>query len=123
MPAKTKAKRQTKSKTTVTRRKNETAKKRMAKKVGRKKPAVKTKAIARKTIAAKTKSRPKKKAKAKNQNVETVAFPLKTPGVRSGRLSGDLQGLSDVEGADSESVAELLEEGNPFEAAVVSGVE
>jgi len=31
--------------------------------------------------------------------------------------------LSDVESADSESVDELLEEGNAFEADVVSGVE
>lgn len=41
----------------------------------------------------------------------------------SGEESGDLQGLSRVEGADSESVDELLEEGNSFEAGVVSGVE
>ena len=34
-----------------------------------------------------------------------------------------MQGLSRVEGADSESVAELLEEGNTFEAEVVAGVE
>jgi hypothetical protein len=34
-----------------------------------------------------------------------------------------LQGLSEVEGADSESVDELVEEGNAFEADVVSGVE
>jgi hypothetical protein len=31
--------------------------------------------------------------------------------------------LSDLEGADSESVGELLEEGNAFEAEVVKGVE
>jgi len=31
--------------------------------------------------------------------------------------------LSRAEGADSESVDELLEEGNPFEAEVVTGVE
>ena len=37
--------------------------------------------------------------------------------------SGDLQGLSRREGADSESVDELLEEGNAFEADVVAGVE
>jgi hypothetical protein len=42
---------------------------------------------------------------------------------RSAGQSGDLQGLSDVENADSESVDELLEEGNAFEAGVVSGVE
>lgn len=38
-------------------------------------------------------------------------------------MSGDLQGISDRESADSESVDELLEEGNSFEAGVVSGVE
>jgi hypothetical protein len=34
-----------------------------------------------------------------------------------------LQGLSNVRGADSESVDELLEQGNAFEAEVVKGVE
>jgi hypothetical protein len=34
-----------------------------------------------------------------------------------------LQGLSEVERADSESVEELLEEGNAFEADAVAGVE
>ena len=43
--------------------------------------------------------------------------------MRSGNQSGDLQGLSNVQGADSESVDELLEEGNAFEADVVKGVE
>jgi len=37
--------------------------------------------------------------------------------------SGDVQGLSNVEDVDSESVEELLEEGQAFEAGVVSGVE
>jgi len=37
--------------------------------------------------------------------------------------SGDLQGLSGVSDADSESVRELIEEGQFFEASVVSGVE
>lgn len=39
------------------------------------------------------------------------------------RQSGDLQGLSRVEQADSESVDELVEEGNLFEAGAVAGVE
>jgi len=43
--------------------------------------------------------------------------------VTSGGQSGDLQGLSNRELADSESVDELLEEGNALEAGVVSGVE
>ncbi|HEV3276679.1 MAG TPA: hypothetical protein VG860_07660 [Terriglobia bacterium] len=37
--------------------------------------------------------------------------------------AGDLQGLSEVADADSESVEELLEEGQSFEAGVISGVE
>jgi hypothetical protein len=44
-------------------------------------------------------------------------------GASSGGQSGDLQGLSNAAGADSESVDELLEEGNAFEAEVVEGVE
>lgn len=37
--------------------------------------------------------------------------------------SGDLEGLSRTPEADSESVDELLEEGNAFEAGAVAGVE
>jgi len=55
--------------------------------------------------------------------VDTEPFALEGPRARSGGQSGDLQGLSNVEGADSESVDELLEEGNAFEADVVTGVE
>jgi hypothetical protein len=41
----------------------------------------------------------------------------------AGGQSGDLQGLSSLADADSESVGELLEEGQALEAEVVSGVE
>jgi hypothetical protein len=44
-------------------------------------------------------------------------------GPESAGQSGDLQGLSDVADADSESVKELVEEGNAFEAEAVEGVE
>jgi hypothetical protein len=44
-------------------------------------------------------------------------------GPRSAGQSGDLQGLSEIADADSESVEELLEEGNSLEAGIVSGVE
>ncbi len=44
-------------------------------------------------------------------------------GADAGGQSGDLQGLSEVERADSESVVELLEDGQAFEAEAVSGVE
>ena len=59
----------------------------------------------------------------KNQSVDTVKFALEELEIISGELSGDLQGLSNIECADSESVDELLEEGNAFEAEVVMGVE
>lgn len=44
-------------------------------------------------------------------------------GPNSAGQSGDLQGISDAADADSESVKELVEEGNAFEAEVVDGVE
>lgn len=44
-------------------------------------------------------------------------------GEASSRQSGDLEGLSRVEQADSESVDELVEEGNVREAGAVAGVE
>ena len=42
---------------------------------------------------------------------------------RAGTGAGDLQGISIVEDVDSESADELLEEGQAFEAGIVSGVE
>ena len=44
-------------------------------------------------------------------------------GPDSGGQSGDTQGLNDVAGADSESLVELLQEGQSFEAEAISGVE
>ena len=44
-------------------------------------------------------------------------------GPGSAGQSGDTQGLSDVAEAGSESVLELIEEGQSFEAQVISGVE
>ncbi|MGH9736860.1 MAG: hypothetical protein ACRD8A_19995 [Candidatus Acidiferrales bacterium] len=43
--------------------------------------------------------------------------------LESGGQSGDIQGLSNVEDVDSESVSELVEEGQAFEAGIVDGVE
>jgi hypothetical protein len=101
-----------------------TPKKKLAKKkAAQKKAAVKTKAVGNKTIGAKTVSALRKRVREKSQSVDTVAFSPEGPATRSGRQSGDLQGLTSVQGADSESVDELLEEGNAFEADVVTGVE
>jgi N utilization substance protein A len=44
-------------------------------------------------------------------------------GPDSAGQSGDTQQLSDTDTVDSESVEELVEEGNAFEAAAVEGVE
>ena len=44
-------------------------------------------------------------------------------GSNSAGQSGDSQQISDVAGADSESVKELVEEGNAFEADAIDGVE
>jgi hypothetical protein len=60
---------------------------------------------------------------AKREVVDNVVFEPTGRGARSGGQSGDLQGLSGREASDSESVDELLEEGNAFEAEVVKGVE
>src|SRR5213080_4556258 len=45
------------------------------------------------------------------------------PGPDSAGQSGDTQQISDTASADSESVEELFEEGNTFEADAVQGVE
>jgi len=103
--------------------KSEGPKKKLAKKAAQKQTAVKAKAVGKKTIGGKTVNSLKKRVLEKSQSVDTVAFSPEGPETRSGRQSGDLQGLSGVEGADSESVDELLEEGNAFEADVVKGVE
>ena len=53
----------------------------------------------------------------------TVPTKEKQGGPGSAGQSGDTQGLSDIEEADSESVLELIEEGQSYEAEVISGVE
>jgi hypothetical protein len=104
----------------------------------KKKRAKKTKAVrrARKTTRATTKRNLtkrrsakkaiKKKIKKKSASRQRAASTRSrgaTRTVRSGEQAGDLQGISKKARADSESVNELLEEGNAFEAGVVSGVQ
>jgi hypothetical protein len=113
------------------------AKKKNKKKHGSKKLAPKAKLASKSKVAKKSsaknirkKSTPKKRPAAKrkaprgkHEVVDTVVFEPKGLGARSGGQSGDLQGLTNREGANSESVDELLEEGNAFEAEVVKGIE
>jgi hypothetical protein len=115
MAAKKKAKKKTSAKKVQAVR--GTKKKSAKKKPSRGKPAAKRAA----KPAARVKSTPKKQVRTKRQTLGSESS-------RSGRvqtLAGDAdsQGLSELERADSESVGELLEEGNTFEAGVVSGVE
>lgn len=91
----------------------------------KKKTAIKAKPVARKAAPKKvvaTKATSKKPTK-KPRGKRAITFALEAPESRSGRQSGDLQGLSTIAGADSESVTELAEEGNAFEAAALAGVE
>lgn len=74
------------------------------------------------------KKAPQKKARKKSTRTPKVSVRSRdraAGGVLSqrGQQSGDLEGLSRRPRADSESVEELLEEGNAFEAGAVSGVE
>lgn len=90
----------------------------------KKRVAVKTKAVARKAT-----SRPKKRAPAKARtrgaasNMEVLSPRGRGLGSEAAGQAGDLQGISRRESADSESVEELLEEGQSLEAEAVSGVE
>ena len=100
------------------------------KKVAKKKSAMqkakaKTKTIRKKTAGVKRAGTLKKRVPRGRQSggLGSEPFELQERRSRSAGQSGDLQGLSDVEGADSESVDELIEEGNAFEADAVSGVE
>ena len=110
---------------TKTKKKKKQTKSRKApsRKPALKRSAAKIAAPANKASSRKKKALKKTRSRGKSDDVETVVFQPKGLGARSGGQSGDLQGLSNREGADSESVGELLEEGNAFEAEVVKGIE
>jgi hypothetical protein len=111
----------TKKKPALKRAANEQSVKKPAKKQSPAKKTVPAKIAVRKKSPAKT-SRAKADAMARHdRDVPLDSLDL-SPNV-SGLESGDLEGLSNIESADSESVDELLEEGNSFEAGVVAGVE
>jgi hypothetical protein len=57
------------------------------------------------------------------QTYATVSAVEKGTGSDAAGQSGDAQGLQDVAEAGSESVKELLEEGQSFEAEAIGGVE
>jgi hypothetical protein len=104
-------------------RKSRSPKKALKKKATRKKAPAKASAVAKKATARKATVPSKKRTRGNAKISDTNSFSLEEPVSRSGGQSGDLQGLSDIERADSESVDELLEEGNAFEADAVLGVQ
>ena len=64
--------------------------------------------------------------KQENEGIRTYStIPVHDKGTGPGSAgqSGDTQGLSNTAEADSESVEELVEEGQFFEAALIEGVE
>jgi hypothetical protein len=106
-------------------KKNAKRKKNMAKpkKAVKKKAATKKKAPPKKAAPKKKAAKKSPRARGKSQNTPRVTFEPKGLGANSAGQSGDLQGLSNSASADSESVDELLEEGNAFEAEIVEGVQ
>jgi hypothetical protein len=93
------------------------------KKTTAKSHAVKSKPAKHKVSRKKKIVRATAAVRRKSQSVETVSLEPKGLGTRAGVGSGDLQGISILENVDSESAEELLEEGQAFEAGVISGVD
>jgi hypothetical protein len=92
--------------------------KKLAKKAHKKSPAAPVRAKAG-AAKAKTTSPSTKPVRERREGVDETL-----PGTRRAPAqSEDLRGVSRAERADSESGDELLDEGNTFEAGVVSGVE
>ena len=103
---------------------------RRKKRAAKRKPAPRAKAqrgkrATGKKPSRKSSSRHSATRRAKRPVVSVVPPKSTTRGLgpEAGGQSGDTEGLSRAEIADSESVEELLEEGQAFEAGVVSGVE
>jgi hypothetical protein len=100
-----------------------TRKKKSSGKAARKKSRTKPKTAVRKKSGKKGTAATRRRPPKVGYVVDTLVGLEKESRVPPGLQSGDLQGLSNVELADSQSVDELLEEGNAFEAGVVEGVE
>ena len=90
----------------------------------KKKPSSKKKQLAKKKPSARKKPARRKKSIARGRQQTTFPATITTfPDSASAGQAGDTQGLSRRAEYDSESVEELAEEGQYFEAEAVSGVE
>jgi len=96
-----------------------------SKKVTKKKSTPKNvkKQSIKKTEVKKKAGSAKERTLKKTVRLDAPELSGRTAGLRPAKELSDFQGISRREGADSESVDELLEEGNSFEAGIVSGVE
>jgi hypothetical protein len=124
------AKRSSRASVRRTARPKKTAKKTaMRRKAARpaKKRAVRRATPARRRAAPRRKARPMPPVEPGEERKEDYSvFPPPSDrglGPEAGGQAGDIEGLSRVEEAAPESVEELVEEGQAFEAGVVSGVE
>ena len=105
-------------------RKAPSARKKTVKKAALKTSAAKKKPVAKKKSAAKKKPVAKKATRRRADVINPVTpSGRRGLGAASGGQSGDTQGLSRRSYDDSESVEELMEEGQYMEAEAVSGVE
>lgn len=131
MATRKKAKTKKKQKGTVARKtakKKQLAKKAMTSRKSVRKSAPKKTAQSKKQVSKKVVAKAAQKGAAKRppktlQPPDALASSWQVEESPSGLESGDLQELSNRESADSESVDELLEDGDAFEAEAVSGVE
>jgi hypothetical protein len=100
-------------------------KKSKSKAEGKRKPKSKAtpKKKARKARSAPKKKNLKKRIPGRGNSADVAAYETRGLGAKSAGQSGDTQGLPEVPVGDSESVEELLEEGQTYEAEVVDGVE
>jgi hypothetical protein len=105
--------------------KKKASKKKSKKRAPSKKASRKT--SGKKTVAAKNRKNAQARRARLSRGLDsgrTAVIPESEPerSLAAGQ-SGDVEGLSDIEDVDSESVEELAEEGQDYEAEIVSGVE
>jgi hypothetical protein len=115
MPTKKKARKKT------TPKKRTSKKKVLKKKATSKKPVRKKKSIRAESSVRRNIPGPARRTSEVNSG--TFRQGRRGLGPNAGGQSGDIQALPRAEDVDSESVEELAEEGQAFEAEVVSGVE
>lgn len=101
---------------------------RKKKKPSRRSPKRKSSQARRQPRARKSTSRKRRtgrKAPARGRPAEAIVFAVRPKGAtpNAAGQAGDIQGLPSFADADSESIEELVEEGQAYEAGIIEGVE